>query len=177
MGSCKAGYVLTPVSSNCSTGPLCFPRVPRVPEGRPPNHVLPLGGAPHRRADRTQRTNPTDIWPGPAPQLGQRRPQTSSHQPKSAQRKNPTDIGNIASSWPRPRARAPPACAISARHSPALLQGASPFCNLEQLVLDKNCAGRFFKGPGLRGCGSRPQIDRGGRRGVFSSTSQRSTVL
>ena len=47
----------------------------------------------------------------------------------------------------------------------------------ELLVLDKKCAGRFLKGPGLRGRGSRQQIDRGSRRGVFSSTFQRNAVL
>ena len=163
--------VLTPITSNGSAGRPRSPCDPLAPGGCPSHHMPPLGGGAQRRADGGQRTNPTDICPGP------KTAHLYAKKPKSAQRENPTDIGNIASSWPRPRARAPPACAISARHSPALLQGASPFCNLEQLVLDKNCAGRFFKGPGLRGCGSRPQIDRGGRRGVFSSTSQRNTVL
>ena len=88
-----------------------------------------------------------------------------------------TDIRHIASSWTRPGARSPPACAISAENSAPLAHSPMYILYLEQLVLNKTRPRRIFRGPGVRRGTRRPQIDRGSGREVFSSTSQRNTGL
>ena len=83
-----------------------------------------------------------------------------------------TDIRHIASSWTRPGARSPPACAISAENSAPLAHSPMYILYLEQLVLNKTRPRRIFRGPGVRRGTRRPQIDRGSGREAFGSTYQ-----
>ena len=89
---------------------------------------------------------------------------------------NSTDIRRIKTSWLRPRAHAPSTCAISAEKSAPLADSPMYFFFWFQTKNAKRPR-RYFRGSGLRNRTARPQIDRGGRRGVFTSTSQRNAVL
>ena len=67
--------------------------------------------------------------------------------------------------------KVPYECHKQVPHSPMYI------LHVELLVLIKKRPRRFFGGPGLRNRTARPQIDRGSRRGVFSSTFQRNAAL
>ena len=88
-----------------------------------------------------------------------------------------TDIRRITSSQLRPGACSPPAYAISAEKTAPLAHSPMRLLHVEQLVPNKKRPRRYFRGSGLRNRTARPQIDGGGRWEVFSSTSQRNTVL
>ena len=105
------------------------------------------------------------------------KPAPSSEKADIGSTEKSTDIRHIASSWTRPGARSPPACAISAENSAPLAHSPMYILYLEQLVLNKTRPRRIFRGPGVRRGTRRPQIDRGSGREVFSSTSQRNTGL
>ena len=105
------------------------------------------------------------------------KPAPSSEKADIGSTEKSTDIRHIASSWLRPGARSPPACAISAEKSAPLAHSPMYILSLEQLVLIKKRPQRFFRGSGLWNRTARPQIDRGGRWEVFSSTFQRNTAL